>query len=218
MYNIYLKKVGIICMRKIVVALLLICLLCSITTVSFAKDDSYLGEDDLMIIENALSNGVEGETGCEVIRLPIAAAKPCSLSQVTAKETRGTKPPKNFWNLGTRGIYEGEFAFASTIYTEYYFDWLDRAAFTRVNCMATLPGMSFAVGTYCVTCKSVLGVTTNYVMANAQQATGWIYHIHQVSSTHEEHFWAPFIRNTSDTGGAGTITGLIEVNYENSWD
>ncbi len=137
--------------------------------------------------------------------------------------TRETTKPKNFWNIALKGVYNGEFGgVAGTIYTNYYFDYVEDTAgnsdycyWTRVDVSTHLylDKRTFKVQNYCTKCGFV-SETEEFTTPGNNESTGYIYIKHYFTTKHDGHFMYPAVVCTNSYG---KINGTIDVNYYNTW-
>ena len=139
--------------------------------------------------------------------------------------TRETTKPKDFWNIAKDGIYEGGFTgVAGTMYTKYYFDFVEDTAgdsdycyYTRVDVSTHLylDTRTFKVQNYCTKC-GLVSESKEYTTPGNNESTGYIYLKHYFTKKHEGngHFMYPAVVCTNRYG---QIDGTIDVNYYNTW-
>lgn len=171
-----------------------------------------------------LSDDFQNEDGCSTEFVSSEAdSSEYDTDKILTSISRETRPPTDFHNLATDGIYKGQFyELRGTMYTKYCFDAQDGSYFSRVRCIGECPHLSFKVGNYCVTCKKTLSTCkdTYYTPYDFPlQYSDWYSFQHTTSSAHENHLMCPFVVKTSDsTPQLYYIDGDIWVNYTDDWE
>lgn len=208
---------------------------CSFDEVAFAQAINLLSEDSQEENEvcnfdevafaqavNSLSEDFQNEEGCSSTLISIDGnEQSIEIPEVPNIAPVSTSVPASFWNIASKGIYEGAFSnLRGTIYTNYYFDVNDGKYYSRVRCYGEYPSLSYQCGNYCVTCKKVLSTSSKYSTPSSVYVnSSWTSFCHSTGTAHEDHFVTPFVVNSSGlvNDQLYAIGGEIMVNYKNSW-